>query len=129
MIDIHIANQTTIGEPGQIGVDAVDDGHDGDIVIARRNPRENDCRCGRLVPAQLHDRANAASNVFDSRIVVADRRTFSHVIGSGHQYDDLWLDTIELAIFQTPEYVLRTVGPPAEVGRVPAVEIFAPVRE
>ena len=51
------------------------------------------------------------------------------VVGAGQHHDDLRLHAVQLAVGEPPEDVLRRVAAPAEVGRVPAVEVLLPVGE
>src|SRR4051794_24468115 len=39
------------------------------------------------------------------------------------------MHVVELAVLETPQDVLRSVGAPAEVGGVPAEEVLLPVRQ
>jgi hypothetical protein len=49
------------------------------------------------------------------------------VVGAGQDDHDLWVDPVQFAVLDPPEDVLDAVSAPAEVPRVPAVEVLVPV--
>ena len=64
-----------------------------------------------------------------SAIFASPPGSFPDVVRAGEDDDHLRVHAIELAVLDAPEHVLDPVGAPAEVGRVPAGEVLAPVGE
>ena len=44
--DVEIADGFAVGELGEVVVDGVDDGHEGHVVVSRKDGCENDCGVG-----------------------------------------------------------------------------------
>src|SRR5205085_5172850 len=56
-------------------------------------------------------------------------RCVTDVFCASKQNDDFGIDSIQLAVLQTPQDVLRPIGTPSEISRVPAEEILLPIGE
>ena len=107
------------GEAGEVEVDFVDDGHQGRVVVARENAGDDDGGLGRLGAHDAQDRLKSEGDVF--------RRCSAEVVRARLQDDDLWIDAVQLAVFEAPEDVLNPIGAPAEIAGVPAEKVGAPV--
>ena len=93
----------------------------GGFFAAREDGHENDMgvRTAFLV---FRDRYFDAIGDFIGAILSA-------IVGADHQDDDFWVHPVNLSVVQPPEDVLNGVRAPAEVGRVPAVEMLFPVSQ
>ena len=102
-------------------------GHHRHVVVAREDGCQDDGRRGGL---RLHDAQDCFETPVDVGhlgVVASGRHGRAHVVGTGEQNDDLWVDAVQFAVFQAPQDVLHGVGAPAEIGRIPAEEILLPV--
>jgi hypothetical protein len=117
----------TIGEPEQIAVDPVDDGHQSHIVVSREEPHYEDRRRWRLRLDHAHNRLKTSRDLVCSRVNVPSGRCIGDVVCASEQNDDFGVDCIQLAVLQTPEDILRLIGAPSEISRVPAEEILFPI--
>ena len=124
VVDVEKPHLRPIRDPGEPGVDLRDGGHDRQVVVARKDGRQDDRRVRRLLTAEIDDRLHTPHDLGD-RCLIAGLR--AHVVGAGQQDDHLGIDAIELAVLEPPQDVLRAVRAPAEVGRIPAVEVLLPV--
>ena len=75
----------------------------------------------------MHNRLQASRNIGRSRISIRRSRRIANVVRAGEQNDDLGVDSVQLAILQTPEDVLRSIPAPSEISRIPAKEILFPI--
>jgi len=90
------------------------------IKAARKNAEQDDF-CVRLARANLlHDGVHAGENVSFGVVVLVG------IVGADHHDGHLGLDAVELALFKTPEDVLRAVAADAHVDDLALAVKFRP---
>src|SRR5256885_6212342 len=62
-VDIQISNLLAISELRQTAVDPADERKERHIVVPWEDPRDYDCRCGRLLLNLMQNRLKTSSNV------------------------------------------------------------------
>ena len=124
VVYVEEANRLPVGKPGDVVVDAIDGGDHRHAVVARENRGENNRRVRRFLPAKIDERLDAFGNV-GNFIVVA--RVATNVVRAGKYDDDLGVDVVEFAIFQSPEDVLDRIPAPAKVGGIPTKKVLFPI--
>ena len=128
-IHVQPAHSLPVGECGEITIYRVNDGHNGHVVVPRKDGRKDDRRGGGLRSHHAQDCLHAGRNVRNlrRRFALAGQRDVADVVGSGEQDDDFRIHSIQLSIVQSPKNILNFIGAPAEISRIPAVEVLIPV--
>ena len=129
VVDVQISNLFPIGKFRYPSIDLVNDRHYQNVVVAREDSHQHNCGARRLSAADIENGFDSAGNVFDPGIVLALGRVVSDIVGAGEQDNNSGLYVIQLPLVKTPEYVLRFVSAPAEIGGIPAEEVLLPVPE
>src|SRR5262245_44299890 len=111
IVDVEEPDRRAVGEASQVRVHAIDLGHDGHVVVARKNRHQHDRRARRLAAADIDEGLHAARDVGDLRRVARSR---SDVVRPGEDDYDFRMDAVELAVLEPPQDVLNLVGAPAE---------------
>ena len=127
VVDIQIPDLLTVGNVGKIAVDPINDRHEAHVVVSWEDPGHYDCRRGRLGLDQSDDRLKASRDIVCPRSGISVNRCITDVICAGKQNDDLGIDSVEFAVFQSPENILCVISDPPEISRVPTKEILFPV--
>ena len=83
----------------------------------------------RLGVQDVQDGLQALRDVLHHGVVPFRGNRVADVVGAGQQNDDFRIHSVHLSVVEPPEDVLDPVRPPAEIGRIPSVEIARPTRQ
>jgi len=134
-VDVHVgqrvrqideADGLAVGQPRQVPVHLLNAGPGAGIVVARKHARHDHNSLGSVRTTELDNRLDAAREIGNAGVV---ERVAVDVVRTRLHDEHLRRNSVELAVREPPEHVLRAIAAPREVRRMPAVEAFTPVRE
>ena len=125
VVDVDKADRRPVGKRREPHVDRPDGRGERGVLGAGEEGGHHDRRSGRFLAERGDDRLDSVDDIRDGRLI--GRAAPGQVVRACLQDDDLRGDAVELAVPQAPEDVVRRVAPPAEVRRIPAVEVPRPV--
>src|SRR5271170_2097141 len=127
VVDVQIPDLPAVGDLGEIAIDPVYDRNEVHVVVSWEDTNDNDRRRGRLGLNQLYNRLKTSRDIVSPCVGATGHRLIADVIRPGEQNNDLGIYSVEFAVLEPPENVLRLIGAPAEVRRVPAEEALPPI--
>lgn len=126
-VDVQIPDLRPRRDRGEVGVNGVDLRHDRHVVVARKDPHQNDCSVRGLRPHDADYGLKTLRHIGDGALDAFGRQPVAHVVGTGQQHDHLRIDAVQFTVFEPPEDVFNAIGTPSEIRRIPAEEILLPV--
>src|SRR4051812_14337193 len=97
-VDVEVANSFAIGHAGEVLVDLVNEGNDGQVVVSGENCGGDDGGARGLFAAEGQERLQAAGDVLD---FIGAAELGTHIVDAGEEDDDFWVYAIELAMLHT----------------------------